>query len=163
MHQAGGQRLSGVAVGRAGVRGFSPAALRRHRSAKHYALTELSSVSGVAAATIGAWETGRSRPSPSTLAAVAVALGVQVGDLAPVPESDLHLADLRFQVGLTQQELASAAGISKGIYPVIESGHREPTDQEVAALAAALSVEPELVATVWQRTRDVRLARLRSR
>jgi transcriptional regulator with XRE-family HTH domain len=152
-----------VTVGRAGIRGFSPAALRRHRSLKHYSLSEVSTLSGVSATTINAWETGRSRPSPRTLGAVADALGVQVADLAPIKEADVHMPDLRFQAGLNQQDLADAAGLTIGILSTIELGHRQPDDKQVTALAAALGLDPAFLVAVWIRTRNARIARLKSR
>jgi len=163
MHETEEDLVDGGAVGRAGSRGFSPAALRRHRSQKAYSLSELSTLSGVSAATIGAWETGRSRPSPRTLAAVAEALGVQVADLVPVKEADVLMADLRFQAGLNQQQLAKLTGLSTAILFTIESGHRAPDDDELRALAGAFNVEPPWLSTVWSRTRDARVARLKAR
>ncbi len=163
MHENNVDLMDGAAVGRAGSRGFSPAALRRHRSQRNYSLAELSMLSGVSAATIGAWETGRSRPSPRTLAAVADALGVQLGNLVPVKETDVLMPDLRFQAGLNQQQLAKLTGMTTAITFAIENGHRAPDNDQLRALAVALNVEPAWLSTVWSRTRDARIARLKGR
>ncbi len=162
MHETGEALVDGGVVGRAGSRGFSPAVLRRHRNQKSYSLADLATLSGVSAATIGAWETNRSRPSPRTLAAVAEALGVQVADLVPVKENDVLMSDLRFQVGLTQHQLAKLTGITTAVLFAIESGHRAPDDEQLQGLADALRVDPPWLATVWARTRDARIARLRA-
>ena len=53
-----------VWIARSGVQGFSPAAFRRQRSRRQLSLSELSLLSGVSAATISAWETGKVAPSP---------------------------------------------------------------------------------------------------
>jgi transcriptional regulator with XRE-family HTH domain len=153
----------GVPVGRAGIRGFSPAALRRYRGLKHYSLSEVSTLSGISATTINAWETGKSRPSPRTLAAVAKALGVQIADLAPVEERDLRMADLRFQAGLNQEDLADAAGIPVGVLGAIELGHREPDDEQLRSIASALNVDVDFLRAAWARTRHARISRLKSR
>ncbi len=153
----------GVPVGRAGIRGFSPAALRRYRSLKRYSLSEVSTLSGISATTINAWETGRSRPSPRTLKAVAEALEVQIADLAPVKEDDLRVADLRFQAGLNQEDLADAAGLPAGVLGAIELGHREPNDAQLRSIADALDVDVDLLAGAWNRSRRARISRLKSR
>lgn len=87
---------------RAGVQGFSPAALRRARGRQHLSLRQLSLLSGVSFATISEWETSRALPPPSHLAAVANALGITVADVVPIKETHLVLADLRHHAGLTQ-------------------------------------------------------------
>ncbi len=153
----------GVPVGRAGIRGFSPAALRRYRSLKRYSLSEVSTLSGISATTINAWETGRSRPSPRTLKAVAEALEVQIADLAPVKEDDLRVADLRFQAGLNQEDLADAAGLPAGVLGAIELGHREPNNAQLRSIADALDVDVDLLAGAWNRSRRARISRLKSR
>jgi transcriptional regulator with XRE-family HTH domain len=162
MRQTDDDLANGTRVGRASIRGFSPAALRRRRSQKTFSLAELATLSGVSAATINAWETERSAPTPRTLGSVADALGIRVADLVTIKEDDLHMADLRFQAGLTQGGLAAAAGITMGILTAIESGHREPDGAQLQALAAALNVESEWLAAVWARTRAARIARLKS-
>ncbi len=152
----------GATVGRAGIRGFSPAALRRYRSLKRYSLSEVSTLSGINATTISTWETGRARPSPRPLKAVADALGVQVADLAPVKEDDVRLADLRFQAGLNQEDLADAAGLPDGVLGAIELGHREPNETQLRSIAEALNVDVDLVAAAWTRSRRARIIRLKS-
>ncbi len=159
----GGDLANGAPVGRATMRGFSPAALRRVRAQKHLTLAELYTLSGVSGATINAWERGRATPTPRTLGSVAEALGVRVADLVTVKESDLRMADLRSQAGLTQHGLAAATGITMAVLTAIESGHRQADDEQLEVLGRALNVEPAWLATVWTRTRDARIARLKSR
>jgi len=113
--------------------------------------------------TANAWETGRSRPSPRTLKAVAEALEVQIADLAPVKEDDLRVADLRFQAGLNQEDLADAAGLPAGVLGAIELGHREPNDAQLRSIADALDVDVDLLAGAWNRSRRARISRLKSR
>lgn len=119
-----------VAVVRAGVQGFSPAALRRARGRQHLSLRQLSLLSGVSFATISEWETSRALPPPSHLAAVANALGITVADVVPIKETHLVLADLRHHAGLTQQAAADAVGLKRSMYRAIETGTRAADAQQ---------------------------------
>ncbi len=148
---------------RSGVRGFSPAALRRLRSSARLSLEDLGDLAGISPQAISTWETGRIRPSPGMLAAVAAALRVSVADLAPIPEGDLRLSDLRFQAGLTQADVAAALGVGSSRISDIDRGRRPVDDDTVAALAALYKVSPELLQVVWQRTVDARATRLQNR
>ena len=86
-----------------------------------------------------------------------------MADLAPIPEGDLRLSDLRFQAGLTQADVAAALGVGSSRISDIDRGRRPVDDDTVAALAALYKVSPELLQVVWQRTVDARATRLRNR
>ena len=152
-----------VWIARSGVQGFSPAAFRRQRSRRQLSLSELSLLSGVSAATISAWETGKVAPSPRNLAAAAEMLGIGVADLVPVKEDRLVLANLRHQVGLTQQAAAEAVGLKRSMYGAIESGLRAADQEQRIQLAQLYGVSENLFGILWQRTRDARIARLQAR
>ncbi len=152
-----------VWIARSGVQGFSPAAFRRQRSRRQLSLSELSLLSGVSAATISAWETGKVAPSPRNLAAAAEMLGIGVADLVPVKEDRLVLANLRHQVGLTQQAAAEAVGLKRSMYGAIESGLRAADQEQRIQLAQLYGVSEKLFGILWQRTRDARIARLQAR
>lgn len=85
----------------------------------------LSSAAGVAPRTLARIERGAQRPTPATLRALAAALGVTLDDLAPNwgRDEDERLTSgavapgvairvLRRRCGLTQADLAAAAGVS---------------------------------------------------
>ncbi len=150
-------------MARSGVQGFSPAAFRRQRSQRQLSLSELSLLSGVSAATISAWETGKAAPSPRTLAAAAETLGIGMADLVPVKEDRLVLANLRHQVGMTQQAAAEAVGLKRSVYGAIETGFRAADDEQRSELAHLFGVTEDLFDTLWQRTRNLRIARLSAR
>ncbi len=153
----------GERMPRSGVRGFSPAALRRLRASARLSLDELGDLAGVSPQAVSTWETGRIKPSPVALAAVARVLRVSVADLAPVPESELRLSDLRFQAGLTQADVAATLGIGQTRVSDIDRGRRPADQQLVTSLAALYGVDPELLSIVWQRTIKARTTRLGSR
>jgi len=142
-----------VAVGRAGVQKVSAAALRRQRHRRKLSLRQLSLLSGVGAATIGAWETGRRAPSARLLAAVADAPEITVADLVPVPQRRIVLTDLRHQTGLSHRAAAEATGLSPSMYLALETGYRAPDQAQRARLAVHLGVSEDDFNTVWERTR----------
>jgi len=152
-----------VAVPHVGVQGFSPTALRRVRGRRRLSLRQLSLLSGVSPATISAWESGKAAPSSRLLAPVAEALAIEVGTLVPVKESRLVLVDLRNQWGLTQQEAADLVGLKRSMFAAIETGFRAADQGQRARIADLYGIDDEDFDTLWQRTRDTRIARLKPR
>lgn len=148
---------------RSGVRGFSPATLRRLRTTAEFSLDELGDLAGVSAQSLSAWENGKSVPSARVLAAVAGALRVTVADLAPLRDSELVLRDLRSQAGLTQADVAAALDIGKTRSSDIERGRRVVDDDLVHQLATLYRVPDDLVRQTWVRTCEQRWTRLRNR
>ena len=141
-------------VSRAGVRGFSPSLLRDARSRARMTLEALSIASGVAAAVIGHWETGRSIPTAKLLAAVADALHLRMADLTVIRSNDLRMADLRARAGRTQAEVAAYVGVSRGTASALDRGYaplRPPVDDRLAKL---YGVTTEELHAAWQRSRD---------
>lgn len=147
---------------RSGVRGFSPATLRRLRATAGFSQDELGDLAGVSAQTLSTWETGRSVPSARVLAAVARALRVTVADLAPLRDSELVLRDLRSQAGLTQADVAVALRISAPRSSDLERGRHAVNDDVAHELAVLYGVTDDLVRQAWARTYDQRRTRLRS-
>ena len=47
----------------------------------------------------------------------------------------------RLKAGMTQWQLAKAAGITTGAVWMLEHNQRQPTDKELAAIAAALNTD----------------------
>ncbi len=157
-HHGPGERMP-----RSGVRGFSPAALRRLRAAARFSLDELGDLAGVSPQTVSKWETGQIKPSPGTLTAVAQVLRVTVADLAPIREADLELSDVRSQAGLKQADVAQALGVSTTRISDIERGRRPIDDQTVDQLSRLYGVTSELLRAVWRHTADMRATRLSAR
>jgi transcriptional regulator with XRE-family HTH domain len=102
------------------VRGFDPEALvrlRKERGLSHDALAERT---GWGRPNIIRWEKGRRRPSPAMLLAIADALQVEPAELTSISLANAELVDLRALAGLTQEQVARAAGIPKPTYALIE-------------------------------------------
>lgn len=152
-----------VRVARSGVHTFSPAALRRRRELRGFTIGELASLSGVSQASLSNWEAGKVTPTPGNLAAVARALGTEIANLAPVRAALIRMADLRHQAGLSQDEVAATAGVSRATITNVEAGATRPRPATVAALAAAYAITEGDLTAVWERTHEARMARLRAR
>ncbi len=153
----------GEPMPRSGVRGFSPAALRKGRADAELRADELARLIGVTRQAVTSWENGRSRPSPVTLLALSKALRMSTADLAPIREIDLRISDLRSQAGLTQADVAGALGVSTTVVGDLERGFRPVDTGQADVLAELYQVAPARVHTIWQQTYDAVTTRLASR
>ncbi len=148
---------------RSGVRGFSSSLLRQARANAGLRSDELARLLGVSHPAVTMWESGKSKPTPALLLALAQALRVRPADLAPIRETDLRIGDLRAQAGLTQVQVARNLGIAATIVGNLERGLRPVSEEHVAALAPLYGVTADRVRTVWQQTYDAVTTRLNSR
>jgi len=135
-------------VSRTGVRGFSPSLLRDARSRAKLTLEALSIRSGVGAAAIGHWETGRAVPSPKLLIVVADALNLRLADLTVIKPDDLRLADLRARAG--------RLGVSRGTASALDRGYAPLHEDAALRLAAFYDVTVDELHAAWQRSRNAR-------
>lgn len=100
---------------------------------------DLASAAGIAPRTLARIERGAQRPSPPTLRAVAAALGLRLGQLAPLWAEDegervisgavapgVAVRVLRIRRGLTQADVAAAAKISVATLSRFERGLHAP-------------------------------------
>lgn len=90
------------------------------------------------------WESGRSKPTPDRLKALADVLDVDVSELLSEAPTET-LASYREQAGYSKMAVVRETGITRDRYYQIEHGVRPPTEDEAAALGALLSVEADLV------------------
>jgi transcriptional regulator with XRE-family HTH domain len=138
-----------------GVKSFDPAALVRIRKARRLSHDALGERVGRARPNMIAWEKGPAKPSPSKLVALARALEVEPWELTTVGPGTAELADLRGWAGLTQQELADKAGMTRSTYSLLERGGvplRSDVAERIAAAVGRKVVEVERAAA---RTRQV--------
>jgi transcriptional regulator with XRE-family HTH domain len=106
-------------VGGEGVRVFDPAALVQVRRAVGWTQAQLADAVGAYKANVAAWETGRVRPSPGTVARIATALGVDPFRLTIGVRTPPLLADLRERRGWSQVELAGRIGVPRSSYSLL--------------------------------------------
>ncbi|OIV36992.1 hypothetical protein BIV57_13470 [Mangrovactinospora gilvigrisea] len=128
------------------------ASLRTLREQHGLTIPQLAAASGVQARAIRAYEGGERTPHGASLARLADALDVDParltsGGTRPTPT----LADLRARAGLSQQEAADAAGLTRRGYGMAESGSTKRLAPPVAdALARAFTTTSAAVLTAHQ-------------
>ena len=135
------------------IRGFDPQALADLRRSRGFSPGELGRVAGVSENAIRYWESSSSSPQIDKLVAVLRVLEAPVAAVVAIDRSDALLSDLRILAGLTQPELAAAAGIPTSTLAALERGHRPLSENATGALAAALAVPSEDVRAAYERTR----------
>jgi transcriptional regulator with XRE-family HTH domain len=153
----------GEAMPRSGVRGFSSSVLRMARADAGLRADELGRLLGVTQQAVAMWETGKSKPTPAMLAALARTLRVSAADLAPIREADLRIGDLRAQAGLTQVQVAKHLQVAAAIIGNMERGFRVVNDKHVPVLAELYGVSEDRVRSIWRQTYDAVTERLNTR
>lgn len=66
----------------------------------------------------------------------------EVARRRPLPQDPAKIVRRRYELGLTSQEVAERAGLSKGSVSLIERGLRGPAATTLAKIAAALECQP---------------------
>jgi len=150
-------------VPRSGVRGFRADRLRELRVKAGLTPDDLSVRIGSSRQSVSHWETGRSTPAPPVLKQIAQELDVSISVLVPIPDNRLRMGDLRVRAGLTQIQAAERLGISPTSLAEIEKGMKPVNDQRVSAIAELYNVETAQVVEVWERGRETRETRARSK
>ncbi|REK81774.1 helix-turn-helix domain-containing protein [Rhodococcus erythropolis] len=148
---------------RSGVRGFRADRLRELRVKAGLTPDDLSVRLGSSRQSVSHWETGRSTPAPPVLKQIAQELDVSISVLVPIPDNRLRMGDLRVRAGLTQIQAAERLGISPTSLAEIEKGMKPVNDQRVSAIAELYNVETAQVVEVWERGRETRETRARSK
>lgn len=149
-------------VARRGVRGFSPAGLRTHRTRARLTLEDLADRAGVSVQALSAWERAVNSPGVKPLGAVAAALRISVSNLVPVPDGRLELDHLRVRAVLTQDEVAIALGVSATVVAKMERGRTPVNPVRAEELAQLYGTQVEDIAAAWDRTNQARKTRLDS-
>ncbi|KAB2582941.1 XRE family transcriptional regulator [Rhodococcus erythropolis] len=164
MSEQAGDLTPGVdEVPRSGVRGFRADRLRELRVKAGLTPDDLSVRLGSSRQSVSHWETGRSTPAPPVLKQIAQELDVSISVLVPIPDNRLRMGDLRVRAGLTQIQAAERLGISPTSLAEIEKGMKPVNDQRVSAIAELYNVETAQVVEVWERGRETRETRARSK
>lgn len=164
MSEQAGDLTPGVdEVPRSGVRGFRADRLRELRVKAGLTPDDLSVRLGSSRQSVSHWETGRSTPAPPVLKQIAQELDVSISALVPIPDNRLRMGDLRVRAGLTQIQAAERLGISPTSLAEIEKGMKPVNDQRVSAIAELYNVGTAQVVEVWERGRETRETRARSK
>ncbi|MFA7388606.1 MAG: helix-turn-helix transcriptional regulator, partial [Thiohalobacteraceae bacterium] len=80
-------------------------------------------------------------------------LAVRIDDFIDVPEDERFPSDWRLLRGMTQVQLASAAGLSTTVISGFERAETRWDDVKATKIAAALGVDLEVLREAWERAR----------
>ncbi|GIL25542.1 helix-turn-helix domain-containing protein [Actinocatenispora comari] len=126
---------------------FQPEALRAERQKAGWTQTSLAKAVGRNRSQIARWESGDQTPGVEVIRALARALQISPGLLAPLPiDRPVRLSDLRVAAQLTQKQTACGLGIAHGTYVRIERGVTgRITDERIRKLAALFHTDKETI------------------
>lgn len=127
-------------MGSGGVRGFDPERMRLARARTGLSYRQLAPIVGVSPTTLFSYETGRAKPRPPKLKALADALNCTTSYLAPLA-ANASLRDHREHSGLFLREIAAVLGVSEATVLRMEAGTHWPDDPERWAGAYGLTVK----------------------
>jgi transcriptional regulator with XRE-family HTH domain len=136
--------------------GVAPAAIRLARENAGLTQHQLARLVGVAGGErVSRWELGTSEPRPEVLVRLAKVLGVPPADLLDVPGEVPDLRALRFAAGLSAEQAAVRARVSKATYLRWETGRwkRSLGEKNVRDLARALKVSRSAALGALDRSR----------
>jgi transcriptional regulator with XRE-family HTH domain len=118
--------------------------LRRKVQQTAPTLRECAAVLDVPETVLAGWFAGRSLPQPPTLHRILNQLRVDLAEVLP-EGTPVTLEVLRWRAGMTRQDAARAAHMSRPRYAALEDGTLPATDRDLAVLATALhATEDEL-------------------
>lgn len=153
---SGGDGGEASDVGRRVKRGFDLDAFRAAVAAAEaggVSRSDLARLADISPATVHAWERRGGAPDIERLARICGVLGIDVTVLVHVPDEECLPSDLRIRQGLTQVQLATAAGLSSTAVSSFERAETRWSAVKAAKLAPILGVTTEELHAAWQRAR----------
>ncbi len=135
---------------------LNPASLRAARVRAGLTQHEFARLVGVAGGErVSRWELGASTPRPEILRRVATVLSVSPTDLMVPSDEPFDLRGLRAAAGLSMEDVASRAHVSKSTLSRWESGHivKTPGRAALTLLADSLGVTVDDVERAFERGR----------
>ena len=148
-------------VSRTVLTGFDPAALIAAMQRTGLVrgdspdVSTLARMSKVGVSTIRHWLSGARLPQVHQLAKVVAVLGIQIRELVVVAPDKRMLSYYRNILGVTQVELAAAAGMPTSTLSAIERGELlSLNDSTVTRLAGALRISESELRAAYRRTQD---------
>lgn len=134
-------------------RGFDRGRFHEAVEASGVSRSDLARLAGISSATIHSWERRDGAPDIERLARIAGVLGHDVDEFVQVPDDECMPSDLRVRKGLTQVQLASAAGLSTTVVSAFERGETRWSSRKAARLAPVLGVSVDELEAAWERAR----------
>lgn len=141
------------AMSRRVLRGFNPIEFATLRLRRGLTVSEVARLADIAHSTVYAWEAGTRTPQVDLLAKVMALLDAPIEDVVTIKPDERYPGDCRVIRGLTQPQLAAAAGIATNTLRGIERADQGLTDVNASTLAAALDISVEEYKAAYQRAR----------
>lgn len=140
-------------MGRRVRRGFDRELFREAVKAAGLPRSDLARLADISPATIHSWERRGGSPDVERLARIAAVLGVDITAFVHVSDDECFPADLRVRKGLTQVQLAAAAGLSTTVVSGFERAETRWSVKKAEKLAPVLGVSIDVLQQAWQRAR----------
>lgn len=140
-------------MGRRVRRGFDRELFREAVKASGLPRSDLARLADSSPATIHSWERRGGSPDVERLARIAGVLGVDITAFVHVSDDECFPADLRVRKGLTQVQLAAAAGLSTTVVSGFERAETRWSVKKAEKLAPVLGVSIDVLQQAWQRAR----------
>lgn len=135
------------------LRGFDAQAFSAARKSRNLTVAELTRMSDVSQASIFNWERGKGTPQVDLLAKVLACLQIPIDQVVKVPVDERYPGDWRVVRGMTQPELAAAAGIATSTLKGIERADSALTDTNAATIAGLLGISAAEYRAAYDRAR----------
>lgn len=136
------------------LRGFDAAAFSTLRRQAGMSVSDLARLSGASLSTIHHWEAGRRTPQVDVLATVMKVIGAPIEAVVSIDVNDRFPGDWRVMQGLTQPQLAAAAGMSTAMVQRIERGEYPLSDGNATILAGLLGITAQTYRQAYRRARE---------
>ena len=104
-------------------------------------------------ASIHSWLRRGVDPDVERLSRVAKVLEIDMSEFVHVPDDECFPSDLRIRAGLTQVQLATAAGVSTTVLSGFERAETRWSERKGSAIAAVLGVSLDELHKAWERSR----------
>jgi transcriptional regulator with XRE-family HTH domain len=135
------------------MRGFDAQAFAQARHRRGISVSDLARLADVSPATIFNWEGGKGTPQVDLLARAMRILNAPIEQVVPIPADERYPGDWRVIRGMTQPELAVAAGIGTSTLKGIERADAGLTDANAVNLAMHLGISVDEYRAAYQRAR----------
>lgn len=135
------------------LRGFNAQAFADARRNRNISVSDLSRMADVSQSAIHNWEAGKGTPQVDLLARVMEYLETPIEQVVTIAAQDRYPGDWRVIKGMTQPELAAAAGIATTTLRGIERADAALTDTNAATLAKLLGISADTYRLAYQHAR----------
>ena len=136
------------------LRGFSAEAFAEARRNTNISVADLARMTAVSQASLFNWERGKGTPQIDLLARVMAYLKTPIEQVVKVPVGERYPGDWRVIRGMTQPELAAAAGIATSTLKGIERADSALTDTNATTLAGLLGISPAEYRAAYEQARQ---------